>query len=271
MISPKTSAFRNFGVKKLKILKFRDSHFVERVILHLCKYIGLFVQFALKLISFNVNMRKSIVEPTRRLTYLGLDIDLSQRRIMVSPLTQRRVSRAIGLVPNRGVLFAQKVAGYVNFIRTVARLPLQIISTILARDPALKQWARDGMLDHPWVFSSNDYHERFRAHPTPLYSDATPTQVGWHDGQTGLALELPRPLPIYLAELLAGLLASVIARPASTVWVDNSAALINLHKGRCPRQWLPWVIPIFRDRRVSFRYIPSQLNMADGPSRAPLS
>ena len=120
------------------------------------------------------------------------------------------------------------------------------------------------------MFTDVDYHERFRAHPTPLFSDATPLQLGWHDGDTGLALALPRPLPIYLAELLAGLLATVIADPASTVWIDNAAALVNLHKGRCPQEWLPWVIPIFRDRRVSFRYIPTHLNLADGPSRAPL-
>ena len=31
----KISVFRNFGGQKLKISKFRDSHFVERVILHL--------------------------------------------------------------------------------------------------------------------------------------------------------------------------------------------------------------------------------------------
>ena len=31
----KISVFRNFGGQKLKVLKFRDSHFVERVILHL--------------------------------------------------------------------------------------------------------------------------------------------------------------------------------------------------------------------------------------------
>ena len=34
-VFPKISVFRNFGGQKLKILKFRDSHFVERVILHL--------------------------------------------------------------------------------------------------------------------------------------------------------------------------------------------------------------------------------------------
>ena len=33
-VFPKILVFRNFGVQKLKILNFRDSHFVERVILH---------------------------------------------------------------------------------------------------------------------------------------------------------------------------------------------------------------------------------------------
>ena len=34
-VFPKISIFRNFGGQKLKIVKFRDSYFVERVILHL--------------------------------------------------------------------------------------------------------------------------------------------------------------------------------------------------------------------------------------------
>ena len=34
-VFPKISVSRDFGGQKLKILKFRDSHFVERDILHL--------------------------------------------------------------------------------------------------------------------------------------------------------------------------------------------------------------------------------------------
>ena len=34
-VFPKISVFRSFGGQKLKVLKFRDSHFVERVMLHL--------------------------------------------------------------------------------------------------------------------------------------------------------------------------------------------------------------------------------------------
>ena len=34
-VFPEILGFRNFGGQNLKILKFRDTHFVERVILHL--------------------------------------------------------------------------------------------------------------------------------------------------------------------------------------------------------------------------------------------
>ena len=44
-VFPKIFVFRNFGGQKLKILKFRDSHFVEIVILHLY---WSFVRFAFK-------------------------------------------------------------------------------------------------------------------------------------------------------------------------------------------------------------------------------
>ena len=220
--------------------------------------------------GFNINVTKSVLVPSRSLTYLGIQLDLQHRSLRVHPVTQRRVLRALALVPTRGILFSQRVAGYLNFILQVAKLPLQLVAATLQRLPALSHWVHDGLFDHPWEFSSRDYHERFRAHPVPVFSDATPAQLGWHDGSSGLGLPLARPLPIYVAELLAALLATVLAPPASTVWIDNTAALINVHKGRCPNEWIPWVTHLHRDRRVSFRYIPSGLNLADGPSRAPL-
>ena len=100
-----------------------------------------------------------------------------------------------------------------------------------------------------------------------LITDATPLAIGLADPSCAVTLPLPRATPIYQAELAAAYLASLLAPRNTTVYVDNVAALVNAHKGRCPREWLPLVLSAFRHRRNSYRWVPSEVNPADLPSR----
>ena len=58
---------------------------------------------------------------------------------------------------------ASKLAGYLNFIRWVAKLPLALIIGVLRRDPLVQSVLP--LLTGPWEFSSTDYHHWFRVHP----------------------------------------------------------------------------------------------------------
>lgn len=66
---------------------------------------------------------------------------------------------------------------------------------------------------HPWSFTAEDYHRRFRVHRRWFAVDANPLQLGFADGSHELSLPLPRPTPIYLAELLALYLAMAVPPP----------------------------------------------------------
>ena len=87
------------------------------------------------------------------------------------------------------------------------------------------------------------------------------------DYSAALSFPVPGLAPIYQAELAAAMLATSVAAPGTTVYIDNVAALVNIHKGRCPPGWLGWMTSLFRRRSVSYRYVPSAINPADWPCR----
>ena len=82
-----------------------------------------------------------------------------------------------------------------------------------------------------------------------------------------LSLPLAETTPIYIAEYIAALVAAVAAPPGTTILTDNKGTLYNIHKGRCPMSWLPFLSLYFAQRAQSFRYVPSALNPANGPNR----
>lgn len=219
--------------------------------------------------GLRINHAKSVLTPTHTLTYLGIKVDLLEKRLSITDKLRDRVLQAISDVPNKSLLYAQRLAGFVNFVRPISRLPLQLISEILRRNPSLPDSISRDMFSHTWDFDATDYSDRFCEHTKWIATDATPTQIGLADPSGTVSIKLPVELPIYEAELLGALCALFIAPATCTIYVDNVAALVNAHKGRCPSQWLPWVTRIFRDRAASLRYVPTQYNPADRPSRLP--
>ena len=220
-------------------------------------------------VGLHINTDKSHLEPTQTLRYLGLEMDLNTRHISVPGPLRKRVLRAIARSPELTFHQAQQLAGFVNFLRPIAKLPLQLVSAILQRLPDLPGWVRDGVWDHDWSFSCEDYHNWFRQHSLSWAVDATPRQLGVVTPLQAISIPLAESRPIYIAEYIAALIAATAAPPATTIFTDNKGTLYNIHKGRCPFSWLPFVSAFFASRAQSFRYVPSALNPADGPSRWP--
>ena len=216
--------------------------------------------------GLTINVKKSQLQPVTELTYLGIHLDLANRTLSVPADLKTKVLRAIADAPQRSLLYAQRLAGFVNFIRPVAKLPLQIIHEILARADNLPDLVA-AVPDTDWTFSYRDYWHRFVHHPRWIATDATPGQLGFADAEVQWAVKLPRLLPIFQAELLAIYLAMYLVPPATTIHTDNTATLSAAHKGRCPPAWLPWIMQLFSHRASSIRYVPTYLNPADEPSR----
>ena len=166
------------------------------------------------------------------------------------------------------MLSRQRLAGFVNFVRPCLKLPLGVVSAVLDGDPgsgaAVAPFIRDGVsLTFSDICRWNDDHGKH------IFVDATPTQIGIvQQGCEPVSIALPVALPIYEAEYLAALTA-VLSRDMSDTVLhsDNLGVVYNLHKGRCPRQWLSILLFVFMFRNFSVRYISTAANPADAASR----
>lgn len=61
------------------------------------------------------NPKKSVFNPSRKITYLGFNINLAKRTIALTPAMKERLKSALG--------YAAEPAGLVNFITTSLGLP----------------------------------------------------------------------------------------------------------------------------------------------------
>ena len=122
------------------------------------------------------------------------------RRVRPAPFdcpdTEAPSVYAIANAPFRSVKFAQRLAGFVNFVRPVAKLPLQIVIAVLSRDPKLTALVRNGHIDHPWQLSAEEYRARFHRHDAWLASESTPNDLGLADPSG--TLYIPQPVHFIL-------------------------------------------------------------------------
>ena len=155
-----------------------------------------------------------------------------------------------------------------NFVRPCLKLLLELVRAVGDGDGAscaasLPFLVDSAPLTAADVTSWRDVHER------SVFVDATPDCNGIvQRGCAPVSVTLSVTLLIYLAEYLAALTA-ILSRDVSqtTLYTDNVGIVFNLTKGRCPRQWLYVLLPIFKSRSFSVRYIASRVNPADAASR----
>ena len=85
--------------------------------------------------GININFEKSVLSPVSRIIYLGVDIDLSRAAARVKPGVLSSVRSAMMQCSTFWpVVWRQRLAGYVNFLRPCLKLPLEVVSAILDGD-----------------------------------------------------------------------------------------------------------------------------------------
>ena len=219
--------------------------------------------------GFQLNFSKSLLCPVSRLTYFGIDVDLGAACTRVAPDTLRQLRAALSVCFRwRPVLWRQRLAGYINFVRPCLKLPLELVRAVHDGD-------HDScLLSLPFIdgsapLTAADVTSCREVHGRAVFVDATPDCIGIvQQGYLPVSVGLPFALPVYYAEYLAALTA-VLSRDMdrTVLYSDNLGVVFNLSKGRCPRAWLPILLSVFKFRSFSVHYVPSHVNPADAASR----
>ena len=219
-----------------------------------------------------LNFEKSVLTPVSSIIFLGVELDLCH--------CSARVKRDV-LFPLRSALAAcssawpstwrQRLAGYVNFVRPLMKLPLEVVAAVRDGDCGACA-AVLPYLSRAVVWRWSDQRAWSDTHERAVFVDATPLCIGIvRPGCPPVSNMFVSPLPIYVAEYVAALVAVFLMGNSDepfTVYTDNVGVLYNLDKGRCPRAWLPVLLSVFSTRNFSVNYIESSCNPADWPSRA---
>ena len=109
--------------------------------------------------------------------------------MLVLPNPQQLVLCVITSTPRFTQLNASQLERHVNFIRVVAKIPLQLFIGTLRRDPRLlSAMPVLRLLRNPWVFTSSDFHAWLKVHPRSIAADATPQCMGLADPSAALSL-----------------------------------------------------------------------------------
>lgn len=220
--------------------------------------------------GFCINVSKSVLCPTSVLVYLGVELNLRECLVRLLPGVVRSLRAALEVCClDCPLAWRERLAGYLSFARICLKLPLEAVNAVRDGDSnacrAVLPWIREEhALSFSDLFNWEELHER------QIFADATPDQLGIvSPGCAPVSLSLPCRMPIYLAEYCAALVAVLTAEPGPlTVFTDNIGVFYNLHKGRCPRSWLPLLCELFAVREFSIRHIASKMNPADAASRA---
>lgn len=227
-----------------------------------------------------LNMQKSIITPTTRLTYLGLDIDTQQQTIRATPACLQHLNDLISLVPRATRQDLLRIAGYVSW---------------LAWAPGWPQFLSYGIRhsDTYWLRVLNNTRTLHAARPLqpPLLSrvlhvDATPSSVSavfLGPPQVSMVRHYDDVRPIAFAEMAAAIIGllwtfTLLQQPTNiTLLTDSMVVYHTLSKGtgltlRASRTLQKLyikmcLIKIWTGHSLVVRWVPSGSNLADPLSR----
>jgi hypothetical protein len=123
-------------------------------------------------LGVTINHQKSRLVPTRRLVYLGLDVNLFRQQLQPTPPCIQHLTELLAMVPQAMQQDLRRITGYVTWLAWAMAWPMYIATLILSRDT---YWVR-------WVLK-NQLLQRLRRLAAPtnsviVYSDATPSTIG---------------------------------------------------------------------------------------------
>jgi hypothetical protein len=124
--------------------------------------------------GFTINFRKSIVQPTSRLVYLGLQIDARNSLLQPTPHCLQHMRDLLSLVPQASPQDLRCITGYVTWLAWAMNWPTFIATHLLQRETYWIRWCLSrGLLDRPRPIAP-------QLRSLLVFTDATPTSTGVH-------------------------------------------------------------------------------------------
>ena len=215
--------------------------------------------------SFLFNLSKCDLNPTKCLTYLGVKVDLTQKTLALTKNFVIKITKEFIKIRKYNLIlrYKQRIAGLLNFAIPIIRLPIQMIHLAYYHHRKLYKFIN---FIHFYPMSYQTF-----VNDMPIYTDATPNQIGLISPYDNKISVLTSKQPILENEYL-GILISHIIRPTAIIATDNKPAMYLFRKGRFPPKWrqnyklTKLIIEIFRKPIVI--YVNTKLNPADIVSRA---
>lgn len=180
--------------------------------------------------TFSFNREKCHLTPTKIITYLGIEIDLTLRTLKLKESFVNKLQAEFKNVKNKIITlrYKQRLAGLINFARIPLKLPLQVVLT--AYHSPFKLYC----FSH--IFHSQPVSVIKTLSQSTVYTDATETQIGLIDPLNN-KLEVYKCNNNILENEYLGIWAAHIIRPDALIVTDNRAAMFLFVKGKLPPSW----------------------------------
>ena len=218
----------------------------------------------LKASDFMFNDAKCILSPTRKLQYLGVNINLDSKSVSLTEDFISNLKKEFNLVKSKilTLRYKQRLAGLINFARHILRLPLSLVSMGFYHPDKLTSLASKFHSNEIKFFSSTSLRK--------VWCDATPQQIGIYSERFNRVCLFKKDGNILENEYL-GILMSHLMFPNDIIINDNRAAVCLFTRGKLPPNLrdnfnLNCVLcHIYKDPIVI--WVPSSKNIADKFSR----
>jgi hypothetical protein len=126
----------------------------------------------MQLLGITINNEKSVLVPTRRLTYLSLDVNLFRQQLQATDACITHLRELLSIVPRSTQQDLRRVTGYVTWLAWAMAWPMYIATHILHRDTCWVRWMlKNNLLQQPRRLAAP-------VNSTLVYSDATPSTIG---------------------------------------------------------------------------------------------
>lgn len=171
--------------------------------------------------DFEINFDKSCILPTKCVTYLGIELDLENRKIKLTRTMFDKLSRALNFAAGPALLaqkFLAKLGGLVNFVCSAIGLPS--VWTQLALSESARACELNHALPREWV----DFCKKSPPRGRTVWTNASLQDMATLEGLQVHFINCPDPrLSINDREYLAALLG--FARVPCSLFIDNMSAI----------------------------------------------